>query len=145
MSKKVNLQPWKDYFRMLQRHEREGFLQMKPVDHEAYVTQPALHAMTSGDDPAQQALSGAIGKTCVHLLTYAAYLSQEGTGYMRKPFAVNVVQAEAPYDPLYTIVISRQPNPLRRWFATGPTKDYAFEIVTYQDVHKNKNDYGREE
>jgi hypothetical protein len=131
--KHKDLQPWLDYFAMLRRHEREGFLQMKAGDHEAYVTQPSLHAMTPGDDPTQQALSGALGETCVHLLNYAAYLSQQGIGYTKQPFAVNVVQAQAPYDPLYTIVISRQTNPLRRWFATGPTKGYAFEIVPYDD------------
>jgi len=40
--KRTNLQPWLDYFKMLQRYEQEGFLQMNPKEHEAYVTRAAL-------------------------------------------------------------------------------------------------------
>jgi len=40
--KKTNLQPWLDYFKMLQRYETKGFLQMNPKEHEAYITRAAL-------------------------------------------------------------------------------------------------------
>ncbi len=40
--KKTNLQPWLDYFKMLQRYEAKGFLEVKSQEHEAYITRAAL-------------------------------------------------------------------------------------------------------
>ena len=41
-SKHPDLTPWLDYFKMLQRYEQKGFLEIKPQEHEAYITRAAL-------------------------------------------------------------------------------------------------------
>jgi len=41
-NKHQDLQPWLDYFKMLQRYEQKGFLEVKPQEHEAYITRAAL-------------------------------------------------------------------------------------------------------
>lgn len=105
MTKRVDLQPYLDYFRMLHRFRQQGFLQMEVEKHEAYITQPAIHAMSSGDDPMQQMEDGSIIRTAERLRTYAAFLATEG-GYADKNFAVHVVQPDAPHDLIYTILFS---------------------------------------
>ncbi len=41
-NKHPNLTPWLDYFKMLQQYETKGFLEVKPAEHEAYITRAAL-------------------------------------------------------------------------------------------------------
>lgn len=55
--KHSDLQPWLDYFYMLSLYVQRGFLQIDVDKHEVYVTQPAIHAMSDGNDPATQLLS----------------------------------------------------------------------------------------
>lgn len=127
MSKKTtNLQPWIDYFRMLQAYERQGLLLMKHDKHETYVTQAALHAMTDGDDPKEQIASGAILATAGHIRSYAAWLSREGDGYMKGNFAVNVISDSGNSDPLYTILMTRR-SP---WWCPWKEEDHV-EVITY--------------
>lgn len=126
MSKKVNLQPWLDYFEMLQRYEEAGYLEVMVEKHEAYVTQPAVHAMSDGTNPMTQMLDGSILKTLRRLRAYAAFRSCSGNGYLDRPFALNVVSEESPHGPLYTLVISRQ----RRWWRLWLKGDVV-ETITY--------------
>lgn len=134
MSKSKDLQPWLDYFRLLQTHADAGLLLVKPADHEAYITQPCLHALTPGDDPTVQVATGAILDTARHIRDYAAWLAADERGlqdfdpktfddpdmelpaiptaelsaYLAQPFAVNVVQPDEPHDPLYTILLTQR-------------------------------------
>lgn len=48
-SKYQDLTPWLDYFEMLQWYEQEGFLQMNPKEHEAYITRAALLTLAGID------------------------------------------------------------------------------------------------
>ncbi len=45
-NKHPDLTPWLDYFKMLQRYEAKGFLEVKPAEHEAYITRAALLTLT---------------------------------------------------------------------------------------------------
>lgn len=131
MSKKhKDLQPWLDYFNMLAKHIGAVFLEVNPTKHEAYITQPALHALTTGDDPSMQLASGAIATTARHLRTYAAWLSQEGEQYQRQPFAVVVVQPDKPNDLLYIICLTQK----RNWL--GRTREH-IEIVSCENSENN--------
>ena len=123
--KKTNLQPWLDYFDMLHTYEESGFLQMEPEKHEAYVTQPALHAMSDGDDPTLQMRDGSIEKTVQRLRAYAGFRAQQGEQYLKQNFAVHVVQPDAPHDLMYTLFISRRRWPLHR-------KD-RIEVIDYSE------------
>lgn len=123
--KHKDLQPWLDYFQMLEQYQERGLLQVIPDKHEAYVTHPAVHAMTEGDNPRQQLLSGAIARTARRIRTYAGWRLQQGEGYLSENFALHVVKAEEPHDPIYTIVI--QPR-RRKW--PWQRKD-VIEIITY--------------
>ena len=60
MKKHKDLQPWLEYFEMLRRYKEKGLLHMQPDKHEAYVTEPALHAMSPGNDPQKQMTDGSI-------------------------------------------------------------------------------------
>lgn len=124
MSKKYkDLQPWLDYFDMLAKHVSAGLLEVNPTRHEAYITQPALHALTPGDNPSMQLASGSIATTARHLRTYAAWLSQEGKQYEHQPFAVIVVQHDKPNDLLYIICLTQK----RNWL--GRTREH-LEIIS---------------
>ena len=48
--KKKNLQPWLDYFDMLQTYIQGGFLEMLPAANEAYITEPALYNLGYADE-----------------------------------------------------------------------------------------------
>ena len=112
-----DLQPWLDYFDMLQTYEYKGYLEIQLDKHEAYVTQPALHAMTPGNDPQQQLQDGSIIVTVRRLRGYAAFRSTEGKDYLKQPFALNVVQQEPPHNLLYTLLITHHKSwrTLWRW------------------------------
>lgn len=103
-----DLQPWLDYFDMLREYVNDGFLQVAVEQHECFVTQSALHAMSDGSNPLLHIRNGTIEKTAQRLRTYAAWLSAEGEGYMREPFAVNVVRHDEPHDPVYTILLTQK-------------------------------------
>lgn len=105
--KHKDLQPWVDYFEMLRANVESGFLQMSVAKHEAFVTQPAIHAMSEGNDPAKQIEDGSVLQTAHRIFTYAAWLSGEGDGYRHKPFAVHVVKPDEPHDMIYTILFTR--------------------------------------
>lgn len=127
MATNNNLQPWLDYFTMLQQYERKGFLEVKPDNHEAYVTQPALFAMTDGDNPQEQ-MKGAVSDTVRNIRAYAAYLSrQSGMEYYDEPFAVHVVRDTYPHDLLYTLLLTRR----RVWWKLWMKAD-CMEIINYQ-------------
>ena len=48
-NKHQDLQPWLDYFEMLQQYEAKGFLQTNPKEHEAYITRAALLTLANID------------------------------------------------------------------------------------------------
>lgn len=127
MSKKhKDLQPLLNYFDMLHTYEQKGFLQLDPPKHEAYVTQPALHALTPGTDPLEQLRDGTLLDAARRLRTYAAFLSTEGKAYPERPFAIHVVKDEPPHYLIYTMVMERQHSWLRPWRYTEH-----IETVTY--------------
>ena len=104
--KHKDLQPWVDYFDMLRANVESGFLQMSVAKHEAFVTQPCIHAMSEGDYPAKQIEDGSVLQTAHRIFAYAAWLSGEGDGYRHKPFAVHVVKPDELHDMIYTILFT---------------------------------------
>jgi hypothetical protein len=124
--KKNDLQPWLDYFKLLQRYESEGYLEVYPEKHEAYVTQPAIFALTPGDDPNQQLLSGAIPETVSGIRTYAAWRSQQGMEYLDRPFALNIVKDTPPHAILCIIVLDRRRSWRHLW-----RKADGIEVIDY--------------
>ena len=120
--KRINLQPWLDYFSMLRSYESNGFLEVQTDKHEAYVTQPALHAMSEGSDPVEQ-LREAVPESARRIRTYAAFRSCV-EGYAEEPFAIHVVTADKPYSILYTMLLTVR----RRWLRQ---KEH-IEIIDYR-------------
>ena len=101
MSKTKDLQPWLDYFRMLRQHADKGYLLMKPDDHEAYVTQPALYVLAGFS--AEQVRLGdllrdglrttrMLADTARHIRQYAAWLAAAQKG-------LSTFDPRAAYDP----------------------------------------------
>lgn len=154
MSKKYqDLQPWLDYFKLLHNYERNGYLEVMADKHEAFVTQAAIHAMTPGDNPAEQVRSGAIADTVRRLRTYVASLSacqrgsmdydsknvtdpeaplpkipmEEMAEYITQPFALHVVKDDPTHDLLYTVLLTTEQNRL------GRGKEH-IEIISYKDL-----------
>lgn len=125
MAKHKDLQPWLDYFDMLRTYERKGFLEVMTDKHEAYITQPALHALSVGDNPQGQ-ITGNIPDTVLRVCTYAAWKSQEGEAYMRQNFAIHVVETEHPHNLLYTLLLSKS----RRWWKLFRKTD-SIEVISY--------------
>ena len=110
--KRNKLKHWLEYFDMLQRYVQNGYLEVYPEKNEAYITQAAIHALTPGEDPYKQISSGAILKTLRNIQIYTAYKSQEGDAYLKKDFALHVVENEDPHDLIYTLLLTH----VRRWW-----------------------------
>lgn len=114
--KKTNLQPWLDYFKMLQRYEAKGFLEVKPQEHEAYITRAALLTLVPEDvssfkfqDSSEPTDSKAAAaqletlnlnlETCVSAIrAYAAYRWAPAVG-QQHPIDINDPDAEIPVIP----------------------------------------------
>ena len=78
-NKRQDLQPWLDYFRMLQQYEAKGFLEIKPQEHEAYITRAALLTLAGIDVENVQsaAISSqpeALADTLRNIRAYAVWL-----------------------------------------------------------------------
>lgn len=121
--KHKDLQPWIDYFRMLQTYEQKGFLEVLADKHEAYITQPALHALSTED---VQPSSKQIVTTARRIRNYAAWKSQHGGDYLSFSFALHVVRDEHPHDLLYTILLTIR----RRWRSLWFRAEHV-EVLTY--------------
>lgn len=159
-NKHQDLQPWLDYFKMLQQYEAKGFLQMNPKEHEAYVTRAALLTLAGIDaeDVQSAAISSqpkALADTLSRLRAYAAYRSApavgqqhpadmndptaplpaipeaELTAYLSQPFAVHVVKEDYPHDLLLTLLLQQK----RSWRTAWRTVD-TIEVIDY--TQKNK-------
>lgn len=139
-SKHQDLTPWLDYFKMLQQYEQKGFLEIKPQEHEAYVTRAAL--LTLSPTPALPEGEGdaangkALADTLSRLRAYAAYRwapavgqqhtadmndpdaeipvipIEELTAYFSQPFAVHIVKEDYPHDLLLTLLLQQK----RSWY-----------------------------
>ena len=129
--KHQNLQPWLDYFDMLRTYVGKGYLEVKPDDHEAYITMPALLALSPTDDPLRAI--DTVPETIVGIRTYAAFLHAAKTAsaspsddYLRRTFALHAVKPEAPHDLLYTLLITQR----RSWRRLFRYADH-LELIDY--------------
>ena len=158
--KRTNLQPWLDYFKMLQRYEAKGFLELKPKEHEAYITLAALLTLTPSPTlPGGEGDATANGKvladTLSRLRAYVAYRSApavgqqypadindpaaplpvipetELTAYFSEPFAIHIVKEEYPHDLLLTLLLQQK----RTWY--GRRKE-TVEVIDYKNNKDNK-------
>ncbi len=111
--------PWLDYFRMLRTYEHEGYLEVQPKKREAYITLPAIHAMSEGDDIISQLQNGSIIETVNRIYAFAAWRSQEGAKYMERNFALHVVKPELPHDLICTLLITKRRQWWRPWKKTS--------------------------
>lgn len=154
-NKHQDLQPWLDYFKMLQQYEAKGFLEVKPKEHEAYITRAALLTLAGIDAKEVQsaAISSqpeALADTLSRLRTYAAYRSapavgqkhpadmndpeaeipvipiEELTAYFSQPFATHIVKEDYPHDLLLTLLLQQK----RAWY--GLRKD-TIEVIDYTE------------
>lgn len=129
MAKHQDLQPWLDYFEMLHTYEEKGFLLMKPAEHEAYVTQPALYTLSAraarlpitpdNAELLQQQLASDMPDILRRLRAYAGQLSMQGSGYLDQPFSLHMVLPDSPHDLLCTFLMTRR----RRWLWLWRKKD----------------------
>lgn len=155
--KKTNLQPWLDYFKMLQQYEAKGFLEVKPQEHEAYVTRAALLTLAGIDaeDVQSAAVSPqpeALADTLSRLHAYAAYRwapavgqqhpadmndpdaeipvipIEELTAYFSQPFATHIVKEDYPHDLLLTLLLQQK----RSWRTAWRTVD-TIEVIDYTE------------
>ena len=139
--KKTNLQPWLDYFKMLQRYEQEGFLQMNPKEHEAYITRAALLTLAGID--AEDVQSAAVPQklpnladTLSRLRAYAGWKAAAADpsaishqpSYISAPFAVHIVKEDYPHDLLLTLLLTQK----RSWRTAWRTVD-TIEVIDYTE------------
>ena len=158
-NKHQDLQPWLDYFKMLQQYEAKGFLQMNPKEHEAYITRAAL--LTLNPTPAlpegegDSANGKALHDTVTRLRAYAAYRwaptvgqqhpvdindpdaeipvipIEELTAYFSQPFAIHIVKEDYPHDLLLTLLLQQK----RSWRTAWRTVD-TIEVIDYTEIEK---------
>ena len=129
-----DLQPWLDYFKMLQTYEDKGYLEVKPEKHEAYITRAALltlvpEALPDGPTlPQDKVVSGTtpIIGALQRIRAYAGWKSQQGGGYPKRPFALHAVSEDEPHDLLSTVLLTRR----RVWWKPWSTAEH-IEVITY--------------
>ena len=142
--KKTNLQPWLDYFKMLQQYEAKGFLEIKPQENEAYITRAALLTLAGIDaeDVQSAAVSPqpeALADTLSRLRAYAGWKAAAADpstishqpSYISAPFATHIVKEDYPHDLLLTLLLQQK----RTWY--GRTKD-TIEAIDYTEKMKNE-------
>lgn len=137
MSKRKSLQPWLDYFDLLHTYEQNGYLEVKPDKHEAYITRAALYTISPTPSLPEGEVVAAdthVIKTVRRIRAYTDYLSAVSVGAkypaemsdegvtaspiptselkkcMDYPFALHIVKEEAPHDPLCTLLLTRKRN-----------------------------------
>lgn len=118
-----DLQPWIDYFKLLQEYEAKGYLEVMPDKNEAYITRAAIHAMTPGSDPASQT---GLPESARLIRAYSGWKSGQGIGYLQFPFAVHVVKEESPHDLIYTLLLTSH----YRWWLPWK-KSEVIEMIDY--------------
>ena len=122
---KTTMQPWLDCFDLLRKYEHFGYLEVHHKEHEAYITRPALFALSGYPDDAdrlgdtspsatERRMAG-IGQCCRHIRAFAAYEAQEGAAYLAEDFALHVVKESGKHDMLFTLHLSRQRVWWRLW------------------------------
>lgn len=159
--KKTNLQPWLDYFKMLQQYEAKGFLEIKPQEHEAYITRAALLTLANIDAVDIQPVTSSLSdEKLIDLISIlracAAYRSAPAVGqqhpadindpaaplpaipeaelttYLSQPFAVHVVKEDYPHDLLLTLLLQQK----RSWRTAWRTVD-TIEVIDYTEKAKS--------
>ena len=126
MGKRKNLQPWLDYFRMLQTYEEKGFLQMEPEKNEAYVTASALATLAGTAGQSGAVLPRDYAGVIRRIRVYAGWMRRDGKVSLDRPFAMHVVNDGTSHDPVCTVLLTRR----RRWWSLWRLTD-EFEFVEY--------------
>lgn len=138
MTKKpTDLQPWLDYFKMLQTYERNGYLEVMPDKHEAFVTQAALLTLLGTDETTlvedladQQRMLTTTTDFLQRIRCYAGFKSQQGEQYLSENFALHIVKDEPPHDMLNTILLTKKQDWLRR------EKEH-IDVISYTEEKKS--------
>ena len=149
-----DLQPYLDYFGMLESYVRSGYIEVLLSAHEAYITLPALHTLAGTDIyGTKHDTAGKILDTARHIRAYAEYLNSAEDAYKKyakaielapdtpfttaanrkdkdkrhsSAFALHVVADRHPHDLIFSVIIERK----RRWWNMWkPTDEY--EIINY--------------
>lgn len=142
MEKTKDLQPLFDYFDMLRQCERDGYLEIKTDEHEAYITQPCLFMISGvgfstrelGYDIDKPYILNAVRHTSWRILSLAAFRAApdpKEKGYLVRPFALHVVKPDEPHDLLYTLIVSPRNRRLMPW-----SRARAMKVVSYDDAKK---------
>jgi len=132
----TDLQPWLDYFKLLQTYERNGYLEVMPDKHEAFVTQAALLTLLGTDETTlaedladRQQMLTATTDFLLRIRGYAGFKSREGEQYLKSNFALHIVKDNPPHDLLSTVLLTQKPG----WF--GRRKEHV-EVISYADNGK---------
>lgn len=121
----TNLQPWLEYFELLQEYERNEYLEVSVNKGEAYITQAALYTL-SGENQNRYQMAKGIIKTAGYIRGYVAWKGRFGRDWLEKPFALQVVKDDKPHDPIYTVLLSRK----RRWWKLWMKTDVV-DVINY--------------
>ena len=140
-NKHQDLQPWLDYFEMLQQYEAKGFLQTNPKEHEAYITRAALLTLANIDavdiQPVTSSLSDEKFIDLISILrAYAGWKAAAAApstishqpSYISAPFATHIVKEDYPHDLLLTLLLQRK----RSWRTAWQTVD-TIEAIDYTE------------
>ena len=127
MAKHRDLQPWIEYFGLLRSYEENGFLEVIPEKHEAYITRAALCTLAIGKSLSLDSLAPQTLRIVKCIYAYAGWKCQRGD-YQSQPFALHVVKEEQPHDLLYTILLATK----RRWYSPWHKSD-SIEVITYEE------------
>ncbi len=136
-----DLQPWLDYFKLLQKYEEKGYLEVMADKHEAYVTRAAFLLLLGLDEtsiaktaeqPTPQTVQlSDIADLLQRIRVYAGFRSQQGEQYLDVNFALHVVKDDVPHDLLCTFLLTKK----RNWL--GRKKEHV-EIISYGEVKSEK-------
>ena len=132
--KHQDLQPWLDYFAMLRTYELNGYLEMMPDKHDAFISQAALFTLTPGGDNPAALPPEAIPDTVRRIRAYAAFCARQGDSYLSEPFALHIVQDEPPHDPLHTVLLTQESS----WRTAWRTREKV-NVINYTETEDKPN------
>ena len=122
-----DLQPWFAYFDLLRTYISRGYLEVLPFTGEAYITEPALHALActdAVDDAAEKALR--LNKTVRYLHVYAEFLRTSDEGYQE--YRKSIDQADRV--PTDGEVVKEAQDNMRKKPARVVVDSFALHVVT---------------
>lgn len=127
MAKYKNTQALLEYFSMLRSYEENGYLEIQGDKYEAFITRAALYSLvpeSTREDVDVMTVARSAAAVTRYIAAYRCYRRREVLS--REPFALHVVDDDAPHELSFTVVQSRRCVWWKLWLGEDECNDFIF-------------------